>query len=551
VRKILSSLGMITMLLLSVCTGGTVKAASVQGDTLENAESINLDQEYEGTLESTEDVDFYRFTLDKTGNTVIQFNRVEGATWDVEITDENGDPYTQFSTRFHSGVTGAEEVNIGLPAGEYFIKVSTDYHKSPEVPYTFMVKQTENDYYEKEFNDKMEAASSMQLNKTYKGHIQTYDDKDYFTFTLDRTERIAFSIERDNEGSWNALLVDENGKEYVNLDTDVHFAEYGPDVERLELPAGTYYVRLENNWGTPNVPYAFKVQELTDRIQGAKRYDTAVGISKQGFKTSDTVVLVSGNDFPDALAGGPLAYYHNAPILLTDKEKLPIATWREVQRLKAKNVIILGGEGAVSNQVVDELEYLDIAVKRIGGDNRYETAAYVAKEIPSTKAVVANGKNFPDALAVAPYASKNSIPILLTEKDSLPDATKKALTGKANTIIVGATGAVSESIENQLPSPVRYGGINRYETAKLIVENLALGKNTGYVATGKNFPDALSGSVLAAKNNSPILLVSDNSIPSPTKSLLMGYSHYMVWGGQGAITENVVKELDTNLIQIQ
>ncbi|MGG4166999.1 cell wall-binding repeat-containing protein [Rossellomorea vietnamensis] len=550
-KKVLSIFCMMTMLVLIMNNRAPVEASGSQGNTMEDAVPILLDQENEGTLETTVDVDYYRFNLDKAGNTVIRFNRAEGATWNVEITDKDGHPYTHFFTRNHSGVTGYEEVSIGLPAGEHFIKVSTEEYQSKGVPYTFIVQQTGNDFYEKEFNDKAEAASAMQINKAYKGQIQAHDDIDYFTFTLNRANNVALSIDRYAQGSWNIKLVDENGKEYVDLDTDYNFAEYGPDEERLDLPAGTYYVRIENNWGTPGMNYAFKVQELTDRIQGAKRFDTAVGISQHGWKTSDTVVLVSGNDFPDALAGGPLAYYHNAPVLLTDQKQLPIATWKEVQRLKAKKVIILGGEGAVSSHVTDELKYLGISVKRIGGKNRYETAAFIAKEIPSTKAVVANGKKFPDALSVAPYASKNSIPILLTDESFLPDVTKKALASKASSIVVGGAGAVSELVESQLPNPVRYGGKDRYETAKLIINHLPVGKNAAYVATGKNFPDALAGAALAAKHNVPILLVSDQSIPTPTQSLLRDYSRFIVWGGPGAVADKVVDALDDSLIQIR
>ncbi|PFG04558.1 cell wall-binding repeat-containing protein [Bacillus sp. es.034] len=550
-KKVLSIFCMMTMLVLIMNNRAPVEASGSQGNTMEDAVPILLDQENEGTLETTVDVDYYRFNLDKAGNTVIRFNRAEGATWNVEITDKDGHPYTHFFTRNHSGVTGYEEVSIGLPAGEHFIKVSTEEYQSKGVPYTFIVQQTANDFYEKEFNDKAEAASAMQINRAYKGQIQAHDDIDYFTFTLNRANNVALSIDRYAQGSWNIKLVDENGKEYVDLDTDYNFAEYGPDEERLDLPAGTYYVRIENNWGTPGMNYAFKVQELTDRIQGAKRFDTAVGISQHGWKTSDTVVLVSGNDFPDALAGGPLAYYHNAPVLLTDQKQLPIATWKEVQRLKAKKVIILGGEGAVSSHVTDELKYLGISVKRIGGKDRYETAAFIAKEIPSTKAVVANGKKFPDALSVAPYASKNSIPILLTDESFLPDVTKKALASKASSIVVGGAGAVSELVESQLPNPVRYGGKDRYETAKLIINHLPVGKNAAYVATGKNFPDALAGAALAAKHNVPILLVSDQSIPTPTQSLLRDYSRFILWGGPGAVADKVVDALDNSLVQIQ
>src|SRR5690606_10527730 len=66
--------------------------------------------------------------------------------------------------------------------------------------------------------------------------------------------------------------------------------------------------------------------EKTDRISGDTRYDTAIAISQEGWKSADTVVLATGADFPDALAGGPLAYQQNAPILLTRPASLFAAT---------------------------------------------------------------------------------------------------------------------------------------------------------------------------------------------------------------------------------
>ncbi|MBR7007096.1 MAG: leucine-rich repeat protein, partial [Ruminococcus sp.] len=84
------------------------------------------------------------------------------------------------------------------------------------------------------------------------------------------------------------------------------------------------------------------------RLAGAGRYETAVEISKAGFPDgSDTVVLAYGLNYADALAGVSLAKAKNAPILLTNLKTLPAETLAEIKRLKAKNVIILGGTGAV------------------------------------------------------------------------------------------------------------------------------------------------------------------------------------------------------------
>ena len=113
------------------------------------------------------------------------------------------------------------------------------------------------------------------------------------------------------------------------------------------------------------------------RLAGSNRTKTAVEISKAGFEKADTVVLASGNDFPDALAGGPLAYALRAPILLV-RGRLDDATREEIARLEAKKVVILGGELAVSKAVEEELAE-KYEVERVAGQNRYKTAVAIAE----------------------------------------------------------------------------------------------------------------------------------------------------------------------------
>ncbi|RBP04735.1 cell wall-binding repeat-containing protein [Rossellomorea aquimaris] len=283
------------------------------------------------------------------------------------------------------------------------------------------------------------------------------------------------------------------------------------------------------------------------RISGENRFDTAVQISLRGWNQSDTVVLANGQTFPDALAGGPLAYKMGAPILLTYKNRLPSETKEEIERLQVKHIYILGGTGAIDATIENELKKKDMKVTRIGGDDRFQTAGKIASYLPSKKAIVANGRNFPDALAVAPYAAKNGIPIVLTESNTLPSSTKKITDQKAETIIVGGKGVISAKVESKLPGTTRYGGIDRYETARNIIEGLPMEKERAYVATGTNFADALTGSVLAAKENAPILLVKKEAIPSPIKKLLNSYDSFRILGGGNAVSSGVEEKLTGSL----
>ncbi|WP_422123862.1 cell wall-binding repeat-containing protein [Planococcus sp. X10-3] len=287
--------------------------------------------------------------------------------------------------------------------------------------------------------------------------------------------------------------------------------------------------------------------EKAKRISGTNRYTTAVEISKTGWKSSEQVVLATAADFPDALAGGPLAYQEDAPILLTRTASLPPETRAEIRRLGAEKVMILGSKGAVSQEVEMELSRMGLKIERIGGKNRFDTAAMIAQKLDSTEAIIANGLNFPDVLSISSYASRNGIPILLTRKDSIPSETAGALQTISNTYVIGSTGVVDQSVFSQLPAPKRFGGNTRYETGNEVINGLPMGYEKAYIATGQNFPDALAGSVLAAKNNAPILLVKSDSVPAATLLQLRSYNSFGVFGGTGAVDDYVLGILNWEL----
>ncbi|MGD6803416.1 cell wall-binding repeat-containing protein [Rossellomorea aquimaris] len=291
--------------------------------------------------------------------------------------------------------------------------------------------------------------------------------------------------------------------------------------------------------------------EISDiRVSGESRFETAVEISKAAFTESETVILSTAYNFPDALAGGSLAYKEDAPILLSAKDSLGKATKEEILRLQAKKAIILGSEGVVSEKVVKELNYIGVSVERIGGKDRFTTATMVAQKLdnPNT-AIIAYGRNFPDALAVAPYAAKNGFPILLVEKDEIPKSTKEYLKNIENTIVVGGTSIISPKVMSELPDPERIYGVDRFQTNAKIIEKLQMDSFSSYISTGYNFADALTGSVLAAKNNAAMLLVKSNELPAPIHYVLneKKFSEAIPLGGRAVVTDSVVQEI-TDLI---
>ncbi len=195
---------------------------------------------------------------------------------------------------------------------------------------------------------------------------------------------------------------------------------------------------------------------VVTRLGGADRYATAAAVAALYPRGVATVYLASGEAFPDALAGAAAAGAGNGPVLLARAGSLPSATVSALTDLQPASIVVLGGSAAVSDAVVDQLQAYAHGggVTRVGGQDRYATASAVATKLlpDATSAYVANGLQFPDALAGAALAGHNGAPVLLTKPTSLPDPTAVALQQLQPSAItvLGGTGVVSASVAAQL-----------------------------------------------------------------------------------------------------
>jgi N-acetylmuramoyl-L-alanine amidase len=291
----------------------------------------------------------------------------------------------------------------------------------------------------------------------------------------------------------------------------------------------------------------------TTRIGGQDRFEVAVNVSKKGWPSANTVILANYDAYADALAAAPLAYKYNAPILLTQPGVLTAATKAEIDRLNATSVIAVGGPASISENVLSEIRKMGIKADRISGSDRFEVANNIALRIgKSSKVVLAYGLNFPDALAIAPYAARNGYPILLTNTNTLPSATKAIINqwGVSQTIIVGGEGSISKAVYDSVPNPYRIDGRNRFEVAANIANKYFGTRAQASIATGMSFADALTGSALAAKRNEPILLTTSTSIPNETRSAIInnGYQSFFIFGGPASVSEGIYNSLAVSVV---
>ena len=291
-----------------------------------------------------------------------------------------------------------------------------------------------------------------------------------------------------------------------------------------------------------------------NRVSGNDRIQTAIEISKKYFGHADTVIVVDSNNYADAITASVLSKILKAPILLTDTHKLDARVGAEIERLGAKDVIIVGGHNSVADSVKGELKaYDEDSVERIWGNDRYETSAQVARRIVGITgkkghAVIASGEVFADALAVGPYAAQQGYPILLVQAKNIPTSINKALKdlGIKNVTIAGGINTVSKSLENPLPNVVeRLQGKSRYETAIAIAQSKFPQAKEAFLVNGEQWMDALVIAPVGGIMSKPILLTPSNNAPQSLKDYLIKseIERLTAVGGNRMVSEQVLKEL--------
>ena len=338
--------------------------------------------------------------------------------------------------------------------------------------------------------------------------------------------------------------------------------DLGDAVSSNDLPFGASfpYVALPHN-------SAVNQSQFTgfSRLAGADRFGTAAAIAKASFTQSDTVLLASGleRNLPDALAGNYLAGFEKAPILLTTPGTLPEVTRQALVALGAKRIVILGGPQAVSAAQADLLDNT-YTVERVGGRDRYETAAMIATKPPvsyvgSKTALLARGDVFPDALVSGPISYRAQYPILLTRPGGIDSFTSGALRtlGIEKVIIAGGEQAVSANAAGQVANARgaatiavrRFAGADRTSTATAMAAfatgELGFARTHANLARGDLMADAVAGGPHAGREGSVILLaINSTTLGTGTATYLAAESTSLegghVFGGPAAVSDAVI-----------
>ena len=298
----------------------------------------------------------------------------------------------------------------------------------------------------------------------------------------------------------------------------------------------------------PALPAAASHDVTPDRIGGQTRYGTAAEIALDSHPDgASEVIIASGERYPDALAGSPIAAALDAPVLLVEQDHVPDATISALDELAPDHATILGGEVAVSAQVEQTIEEDgQTPADRIAGDTRYETAAKIAREVQQRNGNPANwpgdqraaflttGEGFPDALSAGALAASREeapIPVLLTRRDEVPAATEAAIEDLdiELVIVIGGPDAISEDVQAAIDdddtTTDRVAGATRTATATAVadyaIQYLGFDEDDLTLTRGDAFPDALSVAPMTGANHNPILLTANaTELSEPTRAWL-------------------------------
>lgn len=328
----------------------------------------------------------------------------------------------------------------------------------------------------------------------------------------------------------------------------------------------TGWVKINNQWHYFNESGAEDISSpsggvlnnyTAKRLNGPGRVETGLQVSREIYpdKSAKNVVLAGYTGEADALTGTLLASAKDAPLLLVRQSD---DIKKELVRLGAENVYLLGGESVISSAVEQELKNAKYNVIRVAGKNRYSTAVEVAKtSMANTEHIFLTNDgqsgSLADALAIGPVSGKNQMPIMLTSKNKLPEPTLDAITAMKvkKVTIVGGDTVVSKQVEKELTDKNivvdRISGKDRYETAIKIANKYFSGSKKAVVTNDGNvsFADALMGGYLGAKQDAPILLTAHRKLNIKTENYLnnSAISAYVL-GGEATVHKEAFQAIE-------
>lgn len=256
-----------------------------------------------------------------------------------------------------------------------------------------------------------------------------------------------------------------------------------------------------------------------ERFDGENRYKTSLETANT--VDSKEVVFTSGKNFADALSSTNIAN-RGAKLILVEDDM-------DVKQLLGdiEKVVIVGGENALSKDFEDNVKKYVPNVERLDGKDRYETNLKTLQYCEYKDVGVADGRNYPDALASTGFLKEKNQGLMLVDG------------GKTYTIPSGM------NVNYTFGGAVRHDrgevikGADRYDTAIEIAKQSSY-KNMALVS-GNNFADALSATNIVNSKGAYIMLLP-NSMKSELREFNGKIDNIYVVGGANSISDKEARD---------
>jgi len=297
-----------------------------------------------------------------------------------------------------------------------------------------------------------------------------------------------------------------------------------------------------------------------ERWAGRTSFHTSVRASRKGTPGQrDTVVLASGDALPLALSAVPVATTVGAPVLLSPPRRLLSITSKELSRLGAKRVVLLGGPDFVGAEVAAGLDEAGFDVERVPGDDAVAASLALhahgdAKE-GIDRVFLVPTEDPAAVLAAVLAASDGHDQVLLMDPDraGLTHAETLARTRPRRLVVVADADTMSDDDVESLGGYAREGAERMLSPSPVQAAAAAAERfgpeQVGVVFIASSVPAALSeavtGAAVASLANAPLLLVDRDEVPASTHGQLerLGPNHLVVLGGPTLVSTSVRQAL--------
>ena len=291
---------------------------------------------------------------------------------------------------------------------------------------------------------------------------------------------------------------------------------------------------------------------VSSRISGKDPLLESIAVSNLGWYSSQNVILVLKEDYEDTLTAPLLSQSLKAPILYTDRDNLNEDALKEIIRLDAKNVYVVGKN--IPDSIVSKIKGMGINCNAVSGSDKYEISAAIASLSPyekSTRVIISSGNSPIDTLSACIVGAKKEMPVLLVEKDNIPAQVKGFIDSRKikEAYVMGGEDVISNSVSSQFESCERIYGEDAYQRntvfLKMFEKDFDFAKL--YIASGSDLLYSMPGVGLAVNENAPLIFVESNFAKSSrgfVETKLSNINEVVILGDDKLISDSVLGQFE-------